>query len=297
MPPRSVKMKRFIFGFQRRVWWPKWTPASKSSRMLTTGIAAPFLVDGTSAGVARVEPTVKRPAPSTRPPAGTGTGTASLATNQRQKTSEVVRKRGSRLDPLAGERVREGEFGRVQELALQPRFGNAVDGIPGDREVDRGQMDADLMRAAGLEVDAEQRVMVEESFDVEVRHRLARTVGFERVPHRVVAVTADRRLDPSAARARTAADERQVRALELTLRHLLLQPLVRVVRARDDQEPRGVSVEAVDDAGAIGLLPALGAELEEAVDERARVVSGRRVDDEARRLVDDEQVRVLICDP
>src|SRR4026209_2929924 len=28
-------MKRRIFGFQRRVWWPKWTPASRSSRMLT----------------------------------------------------------------------------------------------------------------------------------------------------------------------------------------------------------------------------------------------------------------------
>src|SRR6186997_2916202 len=36
MPPRSVKMKRFIFGFQRRVWWPKWTPASRSSRIETT---------------------------------------------------------------------------------------------------------------------------------------------------------------------------------------------------------------------------------------------------------------------
>src|SRR3954451_8923654 len=35
MPPRSVKMKRRIFGFQRRVWWPKWTPASSSSRMPT----------------------------------------------------------------------------------------------------------------------------------------------------------------------------------------------------------------------------------------------------------------------
>ena len=42
MPPRSVKMKRFIFGFQRRVWWPKWTPASSSSFMETTGMGAPF---------------------------------------------------------------------------------------------------------------------------------------------------------------------------------------------------------------------------------------------------------------
>src|SRR5882757_7737180 len=28
-------MKRRILGFQRRVWWPKWTPASSSSRMPT----------------------------------------------------------------------------------------------------------------------------------------------------------------------------------------------------------------------------------------------------------------------
>ena len=35
MPSRSPKMKRRIFGFQRRVWWPKWTPASSSSLMPT----------------------------------------------------------------------------------------------------------------------------------------------------------------------------------------------------------------------------------------------------------------------
>src|SRR6185437_14686775 len=37
MPLRSVKMYRFIFGFQRRVWWPKWTPLSRSCFMVTTG--------------------------------------------------------------------------------------------------------------------------------------------------------------------------------------------------------------------------------------------------------------------
>ena len=42
MPPRSSKMKRFIFGFQRRVWWPKCTPASSSSFMETTATLRPF---------------------------------------------------------------------------------------------------------------------------------------------------------------------------------------------------------------------------------------------------------------
>ncbi|GAA3987787.1 hypothetical protein GCM10022630_35690 [Thermobifida alba] len=36
MPLRSVKMKRFIFGFQRRVWCPKWTPLSSNWRIVTT---------------------------------------------------------------------------------------------------------------------------------------------------------------------------------------------------------------------------------------------------------------------
>ena len=46
MPPRSAKMNRFIFGFQRRVWWPKCTPASRSSRMETTAMEFLSVVDG-----------------------------------------------------------------------------------------------------------------------------------------------------------------------------------------------------------------------------------------------------------
>src|SRR5262245_4784879 len=65
MPPRSVKMKRRIFGFQRRVWWPKWTPASSSSRMLTTDIGPPGGWGTTTGGGKRNR--AKSPAP---PPPG-----------------------------------------------------------------------------------------------------------------------------------------------------------------------------------------------------------------------------------
>ena len=37
MPLRSAKMNGFIFGFQRRVWCPKWTPASSSWRIDAVG--------------------------------------------------------------------------------------------------------------------------------------------------------------------------------------------------------------------------------------------------------------------
>src|SRR4249919_476226 len=38
IPLRSAKMYGFILGFQRRVWCPKWTPASSSWRIETDGM-------------------------------------------------------------------------------------------------------------------------------------------------------------------------------------------------------------------------------------------------------------------
>ncbi len=68
-------------------------------------------------------------------------------------------------------------------------------------------------------------------------------------------------------------------------------------RAGDDQEPRRVPVEAMDDPRPLRLVPAGRRVSHEAVDERAARVAGRRVDDDPGRLVDDEQVRVLVGDP
>ncbi len=40
IPLRSAKMNGRILGFQRRVWWPKWTPASSSCRIEMDGTVA-----------------------------------------------------------------------------------------------------------------------------------------------------------------------------------------------------------------------------------------------------------------
>src|SRR5215471_7685448 len=40
MPLHSPKMNSFILGFQRRVWWPKWSPAS-GSPFIVTGVDQP----------------------------------------------------------------------------------------------------------------------------------------------------------------------------------------------------------------------------------------------------------------
>ena len=44
MPLRASKMYFFIFGFQRLVWWPKWTPASRSIFMVTTDMLTYLLL-------------------------------------------------------------------------------------------------------------------------------------------------------------------------------------------------------------------------------------------------------------
>ena len=43
IPLRSAKMNGRILGFQRRVWWPKWTPASSSCRIETDGTGSDLL--------------------------------------------------------------------------------------------------------------------------------------------------------------------------------------------------------------------------------------------------------------
>src|ERR1700722_547876 len=46
MPLRSPKMYSFIFGFQRRVWWPKCSPASSNSFIVISTPKVPPPVEG-----------------------------------------------------------------------------------------------------------------------------------------------------------------------------------------------------------------------------------------------------------
>src|SRR3954463_12346650 len=56
MPLRSVMMKRFILGFHRRVWCPKWTPLSRSWRMVTTAMCGCFLLFSSTLGRLHTRP-------------------------------------------------------------------------------------------------------------------------------------------------------------------------------------------------------------------------------------------------
>ena len=110
-----------------------------------------------------------------------------------------------------------------------------------------------------------------------------------------------RRVDRPARPLRRAPRQRPVAALEPAIRpvggELLRQPRVRLVRLGHHQQAGRVLVEAVHDArpphaaDARQALPAMG---DQGVDQRARGVAGPGMHGQARRLVDDDQVRVLV---
>ena len=90
-----------------------------------------------------------------------------------------------------------------------------------------------------------------------------------------------------------AVDDRQILLYEASCLHRLREPRVRGLGLRDDEDAGGVLVETVDEPGAVRLAaPLLRAE-EERVHEGAVPVPDRGVDDEAGRLVEDEEVLVL----
>src|SRR6266545_2389315 len=152
------------------------------------------------------------------------------------------------------------------------------------------------MRPARLEADVQKRMPGEELDELEVRDGVARRLRVERMPHRVPAITADRRFDPAAPRPRTAHDEREVAALELTSPDERLQPAIGLLRARDDHQAGGVAVEPVDDARPRGLTTG-DVVSEQTVHKRPGRVSRRRMHDETRRLVDDDEVLVRVDEP
>ena len=107
---------------------------------------------------------------------------------------------------------------------------------------------------------------------------------------------ADRGVDRAGARSEVPPRQGEVDPLDLAALDLRLQGAVGGVVASDDEQAAGVLVEAVDDARALRVLPPAEHVAELADQGRARV-RRRRVDDQARRLVDDGEVVVDMDDP
>ena len=222
---------------------------------------------------AGANPPRPRPAPPTRSP-GSGEDTSTAA---------------------PGDRVRERQPARVQELALQAEPpGVPYCRSPAHRMADRRHVHADLMGAAGLERHPQQRrrraaaarsrsasaprAASSVSIDISTRSRRWRPIGASIVPVRAAGCPST-----SARYSRCSSAPRDQR----------LQRAVDVVALGHDEQPRGVAVEPVDDPRAPRLLAA-GARPPSACASVPVAVPARGVDDHAGGLVDHQQVLVLV---
>ena len=81
---------------------------------------------------------------------------ALAGTSPRKRQFEIGWERRGELDLLSRDRVPESQATGVKELALQPEITcDSIDRVTSHRKVDRRQMHANLVRAAGLEPYAE----------------------------------------------------------------------------------------------------------------------------------------------
>ena len=218
-----------------------------------------------------------------------------------EERGEVGGEGGFEVEQGAGERVGQGEAPGVEHLPRgaegqgSVEGGGAVDGVAGHRTADRGHVDADLVRPAGVDADARQRRGAEVLRDLVVRRRGLSAARDDRHPLPVGGGAADVRLEMPGGRFRHAGKDREVGLADLARAEGGGETLERGVRLGDDDRAAGVAVEAMDDARPpfAADVEDAGAAVEDGVDEGAVGVAGGGVDDEARGLVDDEDRVVL----
>ena len=186
----------------------------------------------------------------------------------------------------------------MQELPLEPEVaGDAVDRVADDRQVDRRQVHADLVRPPRLEPDAQQRVRgPSSSSDLEVRDRVARR---RRCRASAASGRAGRgrsapRSGPCRDRGRPRTSARYSRSSARRRTSSCSRPCASSERATTSSPD--VSRSSRWTMPGRSASPPAASSASSAVDERAARVPARRMDDDARRLVDDEQVLVLVGD-
>ena len=189
----------------------------------------------------------------------------------------------------------EAQCERVQELPREPQVArHAIARVSAHRQADRGEVHANLVRAAGLEPDLEERVLGELLDELEMRDRLSGLVRVERATGALPPVASDGSVDAPGARLRPAAREREVPSFDLAVADRVLERAVRVLRARDDEQPGRVAVEPVDDTWPVRVVSPERCEREELWQQRLAPRPRAGVHGDTRRLVEDDEVLVLV---
>jgi hypothetical protein len=157
---------------------------------------------------------------------------------------------------------------------------------------------ADLVGATGARPQLEETAPAAREAPRDTPERCRRAAAARADAHAlaVALVASDRQVDLAALRPGHAAHDGQVDALDAVLAELVREVAMREVTLRDDEHAGGSAVEAVHDARPQHVADAgqVVAVVQQRVDERPAAVSGRRVHDDPRGLVEHDQVLVLV---
>src|SRR5690606_33014604 len=231
------------------------------------------------------------------PPARAPGPSLPLGSQTLEYLPQVGGKRRLDLDGPAALGQAELQVARVQELAGDgdAERALAVHLIADDRVADEEHMHPDLVRASRLDLDVQEGGVAEPLQHAEVGHGRA-AVGHYRHPLAVARVAADRRVDRAFVLADHPMDQGDVALDDIALLPLLDQITSRLLVLRDDDQARGVLVQAVYDPGPLPTHQErdVRAQRLHDVDERAVLVPRCRVGHQARGLVEDDDVVVLV---
>ncbi len=185
----------------------------------------------------------------------------------------------------------------MKHRAFSAGFAATIVGVAGHRMAQRRQVNANLVRAARVEVTAQKR-MGSSPFDDLVARPRESTSRNHRHPFALSRVAADRPFQHARVGLDAAPHDGKVGATQSAVAQLRGQHAMGDIVARGDDESRSALVEPVHDPRphlASGRRP-LPPESEQRVHQGARTVAGRRVDHHPGGLVDDHEVGVRVND-
>ena len=206
------------------------------------------------------------------------------------------------MEPFSRLRMPESQRAGVEHLParLERRAGKAfraVDGVADDGVPDRGEMHPDLVRSPRLEAKRDEGRRRHRPEHPVMRHRPDSGLPPARRSAASIARVANEvETDRSGGLRDASFDERHVLALDVVAPEEFLEAVERLAGARENDRAGGFLVEAVDDSHVGALAVPV---LEVGVDprkERVLLVGLRREREEARRLVDDDDVGVFVED-
>jgi hypothetical protein len=190
--------------------------------------------------------------------------------------------------------------GMEKKPMAPPRcFASSVMSVTCDRMADGRHVNADLVGPARDRSDLKKACLLKLLDNDKARLGVPGLSGFHGHALPVLPVPPEWPVDDTAALRHTAHDECQVNLVNLTISKLGLKRQIRLPGSGDDQQTRGLLIEAVNDARPIRIPHSgqLGIPVEKSVGQSPVLDASARVDDQSGRFFDNKDPIVGVTNP